>query len=102
METWKCLALEVLDEIEAVDAEAERWNLAGAVGDHRAVQVAVLVAEELGLEAAERYAHFQIEFLTSIDRMGFVLVGVFESEHGLVDVGSRDGRVIGTIDALGF
>lgn len=102
METWKCLALEVLDEIEAVDAEAERWNLAGAVGDHRAVQVAVLVAEELGLEAAERYAHFQIEFLTSIDRMGFVLVGVFESAHGLVDVGSSDGRVIGTIDALGF
>ena len=45
---------------------------------------------------------FQIEFLTSIDRMGFVLVGVFESAHGLVDVGSRDGRVIGTIDALGF
>lgn len=102
METWKCLALEVLDEIEAVDAEAERWNLAGAVGDHRAVQVAVLVAEELGLEAAERYAHFQIELLASIDRMGFVLVGVFESAHGLVDVGSRDGRVIGTIDALGF
>ena len=102
METWNCLALEVLDEIEAVDAEAERWNLARAVGDHRAVEVAVLVAEELGLEAAERYAHFQIEFLTSIDRMGFVLVGVLEGAHGLVDVGSRDGRVIGAIDALGF
>lgn len=77
METWKCLALEVLDQIEAIDAEAERRNLAGAIGDHGAVEVAVLVAEELRLEATERYAHFQIEFLAGIDRMGFVLVGVF-------------------------
>ena len=76
-ETWNCLAFEVLDEIEAIDAETERGNLAGTVGDHGAVEVAVFVAEELGLEAAEGYAHFQVQLLTSIDRMGFVLVGVF-------------------------
>ena len=84
------LALEVLDEVRTIHAEAKRGNLTRAVGDHVAVEVAVLVAEELGLETTEGDADLEVQLLTRFHCVRFVDVGIRERPHGLQNVGGSN------------
>ena len=95
------LAFEVLDEVGTVHAETERGNLTRSVGNHVAVEVAVLVAEELGLETTEGDADLEVQFLTRLHRIRLVHVGVRERSHRLQNVWRGDCRVTGTEDTLG-
>ena len=96
----RCLALEVLDGIIAVDAEADSGNLARTVADDRTVEIAVLVAEEGRLVPAEGHTDFQVQLLPRIDGMGFILVRVGKGRHRVKNVRRRDGGVAGTVNSL--
>lgn len=53
----------MLDVEVPLHDEAERWGLAGAIGEHLGVEAAELVPEVLGLEAGEGHADLEVQLL---------------------------------------
>ena len=94
------LALEVLDGVVAVHAEAQRGDLARTVADDGTVEIAVLVAEEGSLVPAEGHADLQVELLSRIHRVGLILVRVGQVGHRMENVRRRDGGVAGAVNSL--
>ena len=90
----------MLNRIIAIDAEAKRRDLTGSIRDNRAIEVAILVPEILRLVATESYTDFEIQLLSSIYRLSFVLIWVCQVLHCMIDIWGSNRRKASTINTL--
>ena len=83
--------------VMALDTEAQRGSLTRSIGKESRLEVSILSLEKLTLETGERDTHSKVEFLTSIDGKGLVLIWGSQRAHGAVYVWGRDGAELGAV-----